>query len=310
MRVLVTGAAGFIGSHLAEALLDRGDAVVGLDGFIDSYPRSIKEANLAGPRTRTAFEFIEADLRSDSLDEILTGVDAVVHLAAMAGLSRSWEDFRLYQDCNLLAVQRLSEAILRTGVPRLVHASTSSVYGTNALGDEDLPLRPVSPYGVTKLAAEQLVEAYGESHGLPWVILRYFSIFGPRQRPDMGYHRFAEAILDGQPITVFGDGRQSRSNTYIDDCVAGTIGALEGGRDHHVYNIGGGEEIDVLEAISVLEEALGASAEIRFGSPRPGDQRRTLADYGRAARDFGYRPVVSPGEGLRRQAAWHRDGRR
>lgn len=309
MKVLVTGAAGFIGSHLSEALIDRGHEVRGLDGFIESYPRSVKEANLAAARARPAFEFVEADLRTAPLEPLVEGVDAVVHLAAMAGLSRSWTDFRLYQDCNLLAVQRLCDAVVRSGVQRLVHVSTSSVYGTEAVGDESMPLRPVSPYGVTKLAAEQLVAAYGESFGLPWLVLRYFSIFGPRQRPDMGYHLMIEAMLDGRPITVFGDGRQSRSNTYIDDCVAGTIGALEGGQDGGVYNIGGGDEIDVLAVIEALEETLGTTADVRSGPPRPGDQRRTMADCSRAARDFGFRPRVSAREGLRRQVTWHRERR-
>ena len=310
MKVLVTGAAGFIGSHLCESLLDRGYEVVGLDGFIESYARDVKERNLQGLIGRNGFEFVETDLRTADLDPLVERVDAVVHLAAMAGLSRSWTDFRLYQDCNILAVERLCATMVRTGVERFVHVSTSSVYGIDAVGDESVPLQPISPYGVTKLAAEQLIAAYGASFRLPWLVLRYFSIFGPRQRPDMGYHIMIEALLDGRPVTVFGDGRQSRSNTYVDDCVAGTIAALERGHEATTYNIGGGDEIDVLEVLATLGEALGTTPEIRFGPPRPGDQRRTRADFGRARRDFGFQPSVSVRDGLRRQAAWHLELRR
>jgi UDP-glucuronate 4-epimerase len=309
MRVVVTGAAGFIGSHLSERLLEAGHDVVGVDGFVETYPASVKRRNLVGPMGWPRFHFVEADLRTADLVAVIADADAVVHLAAAAGLMRSWQDFELYETCNILAVHRLLEAIRTTGVQRLVHVSTSSVYGTDAVGDESLPLRPVSPYGVTKLAAEQLIRAYGETYDLPWVVLRYFSIFGPRQRPDMGYHLFAEALLDGRVITVFGDGRQSRSNTYITDCVTGTAAALDGAHDGEVYNIGGGEEIDVLAAIEALADSLDVEPRIEHGPPRPGDQRRTVADCSKAAAHFGYRPSVGAREGLALQAAWHRDRR-
>jgi UDP-glucuronate 4-epimerase len=304
MRVLVTGVAGFVGSHLAEALLDGGHEVVGVDAFIDYYPRTIKEANLAGLVGRPGFRFHELDLRSAPLEPLLDASTAVVHLAAMPGLARSWTDVELYTSCNLLATHRLVEASLATGVVRFVHASTSSVYGTLAVGDETAPTRPISPYGVTKLAAEHLILAYVETRGLPATILRYFSMFGPRQRPDMGYHIFIEAMLDGRPITVFGDGRQSRSNTYIGDCVLGTIAALEGGEVGQIYNIAGGEELTLDEAIATIARVLDVVPDIVHAPARPGDQRRTFADTARARAAFGYRPSVGAVEGLQAQVAW------
>ena len=304
MRIVITGVAGFVGSHLAEALLGNGDEVVGLDAFIDYYPRPVKERNLAGLIARPGFTFHERDLRTDALEPLLDGADAVVHLAAMPGLARSWTDVALYTSCNLLATHRLVEAILATGVPRLLHASTSSVYGTDAVGDETAPTQPVSPYGVTKLAAEHLVLAFARSRGLDASILRYFSMFGPRQRPDMGYHIFIEAMLDGRPITVFGDGEQSRTNTYIADCVRGTVAAIEGAATGEIYNISGGEELTLNEAIRTIADAVGVEPRILHGPPRPGDQRRTSADTSKARAAFGFEPTIGATEGLRAQVDW------
>jgi UDP-glucuronate 4-epimerase len=310
MRVLVTGVAGFVGSHLAEALLEQGHEVVGVDAFIPYYPRSVKEANLAGLRERGRFTWHELDLRTADLAPLLDDRTAVVHLAAMPGLARSWTDVELYTSCNLLATHRLAEAALAAGVPRFLHASTSSVYGTMAVGDETTTPTPISPYGVTKLAAEHLLLAYVHTRGLPATVLRYFSMFGPRQRPDMGYHIFIEAMLDGRPITIFGDGEQSRSNTYIDDCVRGTIQALDGAEVGGIYNIAGGEEVTVNEVIAMLARLLDVSPHLRTEAARPGDQRRTLADTTRAQEAFGYRPMVGAEEGLRAQIAWHVERRR
>jgi nucleoside-diphosphate-sugar epimerase len=237
---------------------------------------------------------------------MLEDVDAVIHEAAMPGLPRSWSDFELYVTCNLIATERLLAAVRAADVARFLHVSTSSVYGLEAVGDETIPLRPVSPYGVTKLAAEHLVLANVETFDLAAVIVRYFSIYGPRQRPDMAYHRFAEALLDDAPITVFGDGLQTRSNTFVDDAVAGTLGALDGGSVGEIYNIGGGEAISVLEAIDVLAEALGRRPRIEHGPGRPGDQRHTAADTSKARAAFGFRPSVGPRDGLPRQAEWQR----
>jgi UDP-glucuronate 4-epimerase len=305
MRIVVTGAAGFVGSHLSEALLAGGHEVVGLDAFIDYYPRPVKERNLEGLVGRPGFAFHELDLRTAALEPFLDGAAAVVHLAAMPGLARSWTDVETYTSCNLLATHRLVEAILAVGVPRLLHASTSSVYGTDAVGDETAPTRPISPYGVTKLAAEHLVLAYVRSRGLTASILRYFSMFGPRQRPDMAYNVFIEAMLDGRPITVFGDGRQSRSNTYIDDCVRGTIAAIDGAANGEIYNIAGGESLTLNDAIAAIAEAVGVEPQVVHAPTRPGDQRTTLADTSKARAAFGFEPTIGAVEGLRAQVGWH-----
>jgi nucleoside-diphosphate-sugar epimerase len=309
MKALVTGAAGFIGSHLTGALLDRGYEVTGLDSFTDYYPRPIKEANLARLRAEPRFRFAELDLRTDDLGPWLDGADAVIHEAAMAGLMRSWTDLDLYVSCNLLATNRLIEAATRAGIGRFVFASTSSVYGREAVGDEDRALEPVSPYGITKLACEKLVLAHVETSGLPATIIRYFSIYGPRQRPDMAYHRFIEAMSDGEPITVFGDGEQTRSNTYIGDAVRGTIAALERGEVGGIYNIGGGRTISLNEAIAIIAGHLGVQPIIRTEPARPGDQRHTSADIGRARARLGYEPTTDPHVGLGHQVAWHRERR-
>jgi UDP-glucuronate 4-epimerase len=304
-RVLVTGVAGFIGSQLAEALLRAGHEVVGVDGFLDSYPRELKEANLREVLGDPRFRFVELDLRTDDLRPALDGVDVVVNEAALAGLPRSWFDARTYIDCNLLALSRLVDACRDTEVQRFVQASTSSVYGTEAVGDEERPTRPVSPYGVTKLAAEHLLLANHEVHGFPVTILRYFSIYGPRQRPDMAYHIFIEQLRAGQPLTVYGDGRQSRSNTYVDDCVAGTIAAIDGAQVGEVYNVGGGQELELGEAIDLLADLLGVTPRIHREPPRPGDQRHTVADVSKARETFGYQPRTDPRTGLAQQVAWH-----
>lgn len=305
MRVLVTGAGGFIGSHLCEALLDEGHEVVGLEGFVDSYPPALKLANLAPLTPRQGFTLVEADLRTDPLRRHVDGVDVVVNEAAMAGLPRSWTELSLYAGCNLLGLQRLVDACHDAKVGKFVQISTSSVYGRKAVGDEKRPTRPVSPYGVTKLAAEHLLLAYVRANDFPATILRYFSIYGPRQRPDMAYRIFTQALIDGRPITMYGDGRQSRSNTYVSDCVRGTIQAIEGAAVGEVYNIGGGRTITLRKAIATLAEALGVTPVIERAPTRPGDQRHTAADTAKAQETFGYRPVVRPKEGLRRQVAWH-----
>lgn len=307
MKVVVTGAAGFIGSHLTEALIGAGHQVVGIDCFTDYYSRADKEANLAGPRALPGFSFVEADLRTDALEPILDGADAVVNEAATPGLVLSWDDFERYQSTNLSAVKRLIDASLAVGVGHLVQASTSSVYGAEATGSEDAPCLPVSPYGVTKLAAEHLLRAHSETFGLPITILRYFSIYGPRQRPDMAYRIFCERLLRGDTITVFGDGGQSRSNTYVADCVAATVMALSGPADGSIFNIGGGSEIKLLEAISILGRHLGVEPVIEHREARRGDQRRTVADITRARSVLGWEPRVEPEEGLLAEVRWVRD---
>jgi nucleoside-diphosphate-sugar epimerase len=310
MKCLVTGAAGFIGSHLCERLLHDGHSVVGLDAFIPYYPQALKVANLQEARRHPAFSFLGLDLRTDPLADALDGVEAIVHLAAMPGLARSWTDFDLYESCNVTATQRLLEAARQGGaLRRLIYVSTSSVYGRFGSGDETLPTRPISPYGATKLAAEHLCRAYAEEQDLPVVVLRYFSVYGPRQRPDMGYARFIHALLTGQPIVVYGDGQQVRGNTYITDCVAATVAALEA-PPHEVYNVGGGETASVWDILRRLEGEIGCEARVRREPARPGDQRYTLADTTRIQRHLGWQPRVGLDEGLARQVAWQREALR
>jgi nucleoside-diphosphate-sugar epimerase len=305
MKCLVTGAAGFIGSHLCERLLQLGHEVVGLDAFIPYYPRALKEANLLPLRGQRNFSFHPLDLRTDPLDKALENVDAVFHLAAMAGLVKSWTEFDLYQSCNLTATQRLVEAVRRTGgVRRFLYASTSSVYGRYSSGDETMPTRPISPYGVTKLASEHLCRSF-EDHGLPLVVLRFFSVYGPRQRPDMGYHRFIAALLAGEPITVYGDGQQIRGNTYVDDCVNATIAALQAPLGE-TYNIGGGESASVWDILSRLEKITGRRSVTLHEPARPGDQRYTFADTGKLQRHLGWQPTTTLDEGLSHQVQWQR----
>jgi UDP-glucuronate 4-epimerase len=306
-RILVTGVAGFVGSHLAEALLAAGHHVVGVDAFTTSYSRWLKERNLLSLRQSPNFDFAELDLRYDDLDATLEGVDTVVNEAAFPGLPRSWTDLESYVACNLLAVSRLIEASTRAGARRFVQASTSSVYGEHAIGDERQATQPVSPYGMSKLAAEQLLLAHVHAHGFPATILRYFSIYGPRQRPDMAYHIVIESLRHGRPITIFGDGHQSRSNTFISDCVAGTLGAIAGAELGEVYNIGGGVRIELLEAVQIIATELGCEPLLNHAPPRPGDQRATEADSSKARDTFGYVPLVAPQDGLAAQVRWHVD---
>ncbi len=306
MKAVVTGAAGFIGSHLCEALLAQGHAVAGIDAFVPYYPRWYKDANLAAFSGHPRFTFHPLDLRTDDVAKALDGAEAVFHLAAVPGLTRSWTEFDLYQGCNLTATQRLADAARKVPtLKRFVLASTSSVYGKYACGGEDLPLRPVSPYGVTKLAAENLCRAMADEQGLPLTVLRFFSVYGPRQRPDMAYHKFIQAMLQGQPVTVCGDGHQVRGNTYVGDCAAAVIASLDSPAGE-TFNVGGGEQASLWDVISRLEKAVGCRAIVKREAARAGDQRVTGADTSRLTRLTGWRPRVGLEEGLTRQVAWQR----
>jgi nucleoside-diphosphate-sugar epimerase len=310
MKCVVTGAAGFIGSHLCEQLLDEEHEVVGLDCFVPYYPRPIKEGNLAAAKRQQRFRFAELDLRTDALDEAVAGAEVIFHLAAMAGLNQSWVDLELYSSCNLLATQRLLEAARKLpSLARLVHISTSSVYGRYACGDETMPTRPISPYGVTKLAAENLCKAYSDAFSVPVVVLRYFSVYGPRQRPDMGYHRFIEAMLDYREITVTGDGHQSRSNTYVADCVAATIAAIKA-PPGEIYNIGGGESASVWDILHLLEGLAGRKARTVQAGARAGDQRNTFADTAKLQAHLGWQPRTRLADGLTKQWRWQQELRK
>jgi nucleoside-diphosphate-sugar epimerase len=307
MKCLVTGAAGFIGSHLCENLLQAGHEVWGIDAFVPYYSEHIKRANLSQALRSKHFHFQELDLRRDPLDDAVRDAETIYHLAAMPGLMMSWADFDGYSTCNLQATHRLLEAVKQNSrqLGLLLQISTSSVYGRHALGDERLPTRPVSPYGVTKLAAEHLCRAYAENYGVPLVILRYFSVYGPRQRPDMAYYLFIDALLRRKPITIYGDGTQVRGNTYIDDCLAATLAASQA-KPGETYNVGGGESASILEIVGRLEAISGMRAVLQYGPGRPGDQQHTFADTAKLRADFGWEPHTGLNEGLAHQWEWQK----
>jgi nucleoside-diphosphate-sugar epimerase len=293
MRYVVTGAAGFIGSHLAEALQSAGHDVVGIDAFTDYYDPALKEENARGLDVR------RLDLAVDELD--FAGFDGVFHLAARPGVRSFGDVFAQYLRDNVLATQRVFEAAVRNGV-RVVLASSSSVYGETERypTPEDTPPRPLSPYGITKLSCEHLARAYESSFGLDAVVLRYFNAFGPRQRPDMAFTRIAFALASGEPFVVYGDGNQSRGWTYVSDVVDATILAMRSGSG--IYNVGGAHEVSLRDAIARFEEISGRRLDVREDAAVPGDQRRTNADTARIRSELGWEPRVSVDEGL--QAEW------
>lgn len=307
MHALVTGVAGFIGSTLAERLLDTGANVVGLDSFTDYYPRSVKERNLVGLRSRPGFRFIETTIQQAPLAELLRDRSHVFHLAAQAGVRKSWgTDFGVYIFNNIDATHRLLEACAAAGIERLVYASSSSVYGDNVsipMREDALP-QPVSPYGVTKLAAEQLCYLYHVNHGVPAVSLRYFTVYGPRQRPDMGFHRFLRAALREEPITVYGDGEQTRDFTFVDDIVTATTAAATRGIPGRVYNIGGGSRVSINEVLDLIGRVSGRSLHLVPSGAQKGDMRHTFADTSLAHTDLGFAPRVTLEEGLTAECRW------
>jgi nucleoside-diphosphate-sugar epimerase len=304
-RYVVTGAAGFIGSHLVAALLDRSDDVVGIDAFTDYYPRELKEANLARGEARRGFEFLELDLAEADLAPLVADADGVFHLAAQPGVRGSWGDtFAVYVRDNIVATQRLLETSARAGT-RVVQASSSSVYGNAETYPtvEDAPLHPVSPYGVTKLACEKLAGAYRESAGLDVVSLRYFTVYGPGQRPDMAFARIVAALQTDTPFHLFGTGEQSRDFTYVDDAVAATLAAMKGAPSSPVYNVGGGSEATLGEVIAMCEDLSGTTLDLRGEPVAPGDVRRTAADTSLIRSDLGWSPQTSLADGLAAQLA-------
>jgi len=312
MKVVVTGAAGFIGSHLVERLLGEGHDVTGVDAFVDFYPRAAKEANLRPARDHRRFRLVEGRLQDIPLGGLLEGAGQVYHLAAQAGVRSSWgRDFQVYTDHNVLATQRLLEAAVQAGVPRLVYASSSSVYGDRAKLPlrEDAACRPLSPYGVTKLAGEHLACLYERNHGLPVVSLRYFTVYGPRQRPDMAFHRFLSAARDGAPVRVFGDGKQTRDFTFVDDIVTATRRAGDSGRPGCVYNVGGGQRVSLEEVLRAIEQVTGRRLALTREEAQKGDMRDTFADTTAAKRDLGFRSTVMLPDGLAREWDWIRGER-
>jgi UDP-glucose 4-epimerase len=310
VNALVTGVAGFIGSHLAERLIGQGATVVGLDCFTDYYPRDRKEANLARLRQLAGFSLVERSLADAPLASLLDGVTHVFHLAAQAGVRKSWgRDFHVYTVNNVEGTQILLEACVNRPIERLVYASSSSVYGD----DVSLPMRedarpqPVSPYGVTKLSAEQLCHLYYVNYKVPTVSLRYFTVYGPRQRPDMGFHRFLKATMADEAVPQFGDGRQTRDFTFVADAVSATVAAASHGRPGGVYNIGGGSRVELIDVFDLIGRVTGRAVRVERVEAQRGDMRDTYADTTRARADLDFAPTVTLEQGLRAQFEWMND---
>jgi nucleoside-diphosphate-sugar epimerase len=307
-NVLVTGAAGFIGSHLSQECVARGHRVTGVDSFTTYYDPGLKRANLAELDQCAGWSFVEGDLTEFDLDELLDGVDVVFHLAAQPGVRASWgQTFGAYVDSNVVAMQRLLEASRSAVLERFVFASSSSVYGDaeRLPTNEQTPLQPISPYGATKALGEHLCRLYNRSHGLPTVMLRYFTVYGPRQRPDMAFNRLIRAALEQDEIVIFGDGEQTRDFTFVSDAVDGTIAAAEHGTPGSVYNLGGGARTSMNEVLTMIGELTGRELDVRRIAAQAGDARDTAADTRRAKRQLGFAPSRSLFEGLGEQVAWH-----
>ena len=311
-RVVVTGAAGFIGSHLCERLLQDGHEVVGIDSFNDYYERDRKEANLQNARGHPAFKLVEADLVTAGLSQPLTGASVVFHLAGQPGVRPSWgSQFDRYVQANIVATQRLLETLRESPVKRLVFASSSSIYGDAEMfptKETALP-RPVSPYGMTKLAAEHLAFVYMRNFGIPATSLRYFTVYGPRQRPDMAFCRFMEALVENHEIGIFGDGEQTREFTYVSDAVEGTVKAASADVLGQIINLGGGSRVTVNRVLDTLEDITRLKARRKYLPVAPGDPRHTGASINVAREKLGWEPRISLRDGLTKQWQWFQERR-
>jgi UDP-glucuronate 4-epimerase len=307
-RVLITGCAGFIGSHLTQSLLDDGVEVLGVDSFNDNYGRADKLRNVQRVADWTGFEFAPIDLARGDLDGMVAECDVVYHLAAEPGVRPSWgQRFESYVRNNVLATQHLLDAAVRHSVERFVYASSSSIYGQAERFPtrEDAVPKPLSPYGLTKLAAEHLCQLYHVNIGIPTVCLRYFSVYGPRQRPDMAFSIFCRAAIEAKPIEIFGDGRQTRDFTYVEDVVRATrAAAVTPDVDGQIYNVGGGSRVSLVRAIELIEDIAGTKLEVINAAPQRGDVLDTGADTSRARADLGFAPATSLNEGLAAEFEW------
>jgi nucleoside-diphosphate-sugar epimerase len=307
-NVLVTGAAGFIGSHLCERCLSLGHNVLGVDSLCPYYDPALKRANLSQIAPSDSWTFMEADLADLDLHRTLEGIDTVFHLAAQPGVRASWGDtFDAYVASNVTALQRLLEAAKSSAIQRFVFASSSSVYGDaeRLPTTEETPLMPISPYGATKALGEHLCRLYHRSEGLPLVTLRYFTVYGPRQRPDMAFNKLIRAALAREEIVIYGDGEQTRDFTFVEDAVEGTIAAACNGPAGAVYNLGGGTRASMNEVLEMLAELTGEALDVRRVCAQAGDARDTAADTTRAREELGFLPSRSLFEGLAQQVAWH-----
>ena len=311
MRCLVSGIAGFIGSHLAERLVRDGQEVIGIDCFLDYYPREVKEENLAGLKKSPNFHFQEANLLELDLPALVQKTDFIFHLAAQAGVRASWgESFSIYTENNIRATQRLLESCKGQKVSKFILASSSSVYGDA----EEMPTsensapKPVSPYGLSKLACEHLCYLYWKNHKIPYLALRYFTVYGPRQRPDMAFHKFLRSALHGKEIEIYGDGNQTRDFTYISDIINATVKSISTDAVAESVNLGGGSPATIWQVLNIIEDITGKRVRLRHIEEQKGDVRHTCADITKAQRILGYAPQVRLGEGLRKQFLWQKGG--
>lgn len=306
--ILITGAAGFIGSHLTERCLALGWHVTAVDSFTDYYDESLKRRNISAALQHPECDVIEGDLLGIDLSRLLRDVTVVFHLAAQPGVRTSWDEFDLYTRQNVTATHRLLDAAAAVPLDRFVLASSSSIYGDAETMPtiEDVAPKPVSPYGVTKMAAEHLAQVYWRSFGVPTVCLRYFTVYGPRQRPDMAFHRLIARALAGESFHIFGDGEQTRDFTFVADVVSGTVSAAECGLNGSAYNLGGGSRRSMNSVLDTLDELVGTPVKRVYLERQPGDARDTAADIGRARKDLGYEPTFNTDTGLAAQLEWQR----
>lgn len=307
--MIVTGSAGFVGFYVSKLLLEKSYEVVGIDAMLSNlYSSAEKYTRLRTLRENPNFSFVEHDLRnslgSQLVNSKIRDADFLIHLAAMPGLRLSWEDYELYSGCNSNGTLNAVELARQVNAHKFIHISTSSVYGTTAIGNELAPLNPSSPYGITKLAAENIVRVYGSQYGLDYSILRLFSVYGPHQRPDMAYRRMIESALNGTPQSIFGDGTQSRTNTYVEDAARAIVKSVSKSVPGETYNIAGSEPVSLLEAIDLIQALTGREVSKVFKPPIRGDQIRTHADISKSLQRFGDYNTVSITEGLKRQVEW------
>lgn len=305
---MVTGCAGFIGSNLVESLLNEKSNVVGVDCFTNYYPISIKKRNIENSLKNKNFEFKKINLLSTNLKEIISDVDFVFHLAAQPGVRAGWKNFKVYIRNNIELTQKLLEACTNSDIKKFIFTSSSSVYGDSP----DLPMnedslkRPISPYGVTKLATEQICYLYHKYYGVPTIILRYFTVYGPRQRPDMAINRFVSKMFSGETISIFGDGKQTREFTFISDAIDATLLAAKSDYNYEIFNIGSGTRISINNLLALLEKIIGKKPKVKYVEEEKGEMRDTFADISRAKKLLGWTPKVGMEEGLKRYIKWYR----